>query len=69
MSNFDLKKYLTEGKLLKENTSEFVGKTIESIKEDFDDENAYLEITFTDGDKMNITAYPTGDGSVRLDYM
>ena len=68
MDNFDLKKYLAEGKL-NENTSEFIGKTIQSIKEDDDSENAYLKIIFTDGSKMTITAYPLGMGGVGLDYM
>lgn len=69
MDNFDLKKYLFENILLKEENSEFTGKTIKFIKEDFDGENAYLKITFTDGAEMSITAYPTGGGGVGLDYM
>ena len=68
MDNFDLKKYLAEGKL-NENISEFIGKTIQAIKEDDDGKNAYLKIIFTDGSKMTITAYPLGMGGVGLDYM
>jgi hypothetical protein len=69
MDNFDLKKYLVENRFLKEEDSEFTGKTIKSIKENFDGENAYLKIIFTDGTEMSITAYPTGGGGVGLDYM
>ena len=69
MDNFDLKKYLVENRFLKEEDSEFTGQTIKSIKEDQDGENAYLKITFTDGTKMSITAYPTGGGGVGLEYM
>ena len=45
----------------------YVGKTIKAILEDYDGENSYVTIQFSDNTQMSITAYPAGNGGVGLE--